>query len=316
MIELSVIIPFLNEGEEIYNTVKNLRETAGDKINIILINDASEDGYDYKAVAKEFVTNYIHHPKRIGVAASRDEGINICSTEFFLLLDGHMRFFQSNWVELIVEELHNDQRALFCCQSISFKKDSEGKDIIEKNKATTFGAYIDLSENGNMQAKWNTKDPEPNEKIVDIICLLGAAYACNKSYWKYLNGLIGLRSYGLDEQFISMKVWLEGGRCRLLKHVIAGHLYRNSFPYKTEDLDIIYNKFLVGELLLPKKEKYLLFKFCEMQTPILYKLAIQKLVENRQFIRDQSIYYQSIFNRSATDYLLINGEIQKYMSNI
>ena len=50
MNELTVIIPFLNEGEEIYNTVKNLRETAGDEINIILINDASEDKYDYESI--------------------------------------------------------------------------------------------------------------------------------------------------------------------------------------------------------------------------------------------------------------------------
>ena len=61
-----------------------------------------------------------------------------------------------------------------------------------------------------MQAKWNTKDPDPEENVVDIVCLLGAAYACNKSYWKYLGGLMGLRAYGLDEQFISIKVWMEG----------------------------------------------------------------------------------------------------------
>ena len=315
MNELTVIIPFLNEGEEIYNTVKNLRETAGDEINIILINDASEDGYDYEIVANEFATTYIHHPKRRGVAASRDEGIDLSPTEFFLLLDGHMRFFQTDWVELIVAELHKDKRALFCCQSISFKKDEDGNDVIETNRATTYGAYIDLSENGDMQAKWNTKDPDPEENVVDIVCLLGAAYACNKSYWKYLGGLKGLRAYDLDEQFISIKVWMEGGRCRLLKHVGAGHLYRNSFPYKTEDIDLLYNKFLVAELFLPREEKYQVFEFWEKQIPALYKQTIEKLVEDRFFIREQSSYYQTIFNCSINDYLSMNRAILKYMSN-
>ena len=42
--ELTLIIPFLNEGEEVYNTVKNLRENSIYDFNIILINDASSDG--------------------------------------------------------------------------------------------------------------------------------------------------------------------------------------------------------------------------------------------------------------------------------
>ena len=315
MKELTVIIPFLNEGEEVYNTVKNLRDTASDKINIMLINDASEDGYDYKAVADKFDAAYICHSERKGVAASRDEAVENCPTEFFLLLDGHMRFFQNDWVELIVQELYKDGRALLCCQSISFKKDTDGYDVSETDKVTTYGAYIDLSENGDMRAKWNTKDPNPEENVVDIVCVLGAAYACNKSYWKYLGGLKGLRSYGLDEQLISMKVWMEGGKCKLLKSVGAGHIYRTNFPYKTADIDILYNKFYVAELFLPQPEKYMLFKYWEKQIPVLYRQAISKMVEDRSFIKEQSSYYQTIFNHSIDKFLLANGEIHKYMSN-
>ena len=110
---------------------------------------------------------------------------------------------------------------------------------------------------------------------------------------------------------------MEGGRCRLLKHVGAGHLYRNSFPYKTEDIDLLYNKFLVAELFLPREEKYQVFEFWEKQIPALYEQTIEKLVEDRFFIREQSSYYQTIFNCSINDYLSVNREIQKYnMSNI
>ena len=38
---LTVIIPFLNEGEEIVMTVKSERETAGDMVDVITINDCS-----------------------------------------------------------------------------------------------------------------------------------------------------------------------------------------------------------------------------------------------------------------------------------
>ena len=39
---------------------------------------------------------------RMGVAASRDYGINYCTTPYFLLLDGHMRFYDAAWSSLFL----------------------------------------------------------------------------------------------------------------------------------------------------------------------------------------------------------------------
>lgn len=45
---LTVIIPFLNEGEEVVMTIKSVRETAGDLVDVITINDCSTDGFPYR----------------------------------------------------------------------------------------------------------------------------------------------------------------------------------------------------------------------------------------------------------------------------
>lgn len=37
--EISIIIPFRNEGNEVYKTVKSLVEQAGQEVSLILIND-------------------------------------------------------------------------------------------------------------------------------------------------------------------------------------------------------------------------------------------------------------------------------------
>lgn len=42
---LTVIIPFLNEGGEVVMTVKSVRETAGDMVDVITINDCSTCGF-------------------------------------------------------------------------------------------------------------------------------------------------------------------------------------------------------------------------------------------------------------------------------
>lgn len=110
MKKLTVIIPFLNEGEEVQNTVESIMTHGGDQTEIILINDASTDGYHYKGVAEDYGACYIEHARRQGVAASRDEGVERCTTPYFLLLDGHMRFMMcyglhglsENWMIMTV----------------------------------------------------------------------------------------------------------------------------------------------------------------------------------------------------------------------
>ena len=69
-------------------TVKSVRETAGDMVDVITINDCSVISLENEV--------------RMGVAASRDYGINYCTTPYFLLLDGHMRFYDAAWSSLFL----------------------------------------------------------------------------------------------------------------------------------------------------------------------------------------------------------------------
>lgn len=103
--QLTIIIPFLNEGDEVVNTVKSVRETAGDSVDIIAINDCSTDGYPYREKLQSYSIYYLENEERKGVAASRDYGINICRTPYFLLLDGHMRFYDKLWSSRIINVL-------------------------------------------------------------------------------------------------------------------------------------------------------------------------------------------------------------------
>ena len=43
---LTVLIPFINEGEEVAATVRDVRRTAGDSVNILVVNDCSTIGLD------------------------------------------------------------------------------------------------------------------------------------------------------------------------------------------------------------------------------------------------------------------------------
>ena len=49
--EMTVIIPFLNEGIEVGETIKSIKSHTTIPFDIILINDASTDGYNYGQIA-------------------------------------------------------------------------------------------------------------------------------------------------------------------------------------------------------------------------------------------------------------------------
>lgn len=250
---ITVIIPFLEEEDEIYHTVKNIRDTSADEVDILLVNDASSAGYDYRSVAGQFGATYVEHTERCGVAFSRDEAIGRCETEFFLLLDGHMRFTRKDWSQKLLRALQSDRRCIWCCQTKAFFKDEKGE-IVRPERRTTYGAYIDFRKK-QWAVHWNYEDPSPGCDITEVPLILGAAYACNKTYWQRLGGLEGLKIYGLDEQLISMKAWLEGGSCKLLKELVVEHLYRKSFPYVMDNYYLIYNSLLLTELFLPEQLK-------------------------------------------------------------
>jgi glycosyltransferase involved in cell wall biosynthesis len=313
---LSIIIPFLNEGNEVENTLESIYLHSNDNIEVIIINDASTDDFDYQSVAKKYNVHYIVNEERMGVAASRDKGVNLCSTPYFLLLDAHMRFYDHQWIDKIIDQLEKDSRAVLCCQSKSLCV--EKREVVEdKAPSKTYGAYIDFHNHKNLLGAVWTRLEYPgnsNSDTAPIACILGAGYACSKRYWQYLKGLEGLICYGSDETYFSLKVWLEGGKCLLLKNVIIGHIYRTQFPYPVEFLHTLYNRLFIAELLLPLTLKKRVFAQTKMSHSVIYNQIVLLLKKNEEQIAALKSYYKEILKNDFNQILHLNNLvcIQKY----
>lgn len=292
--ELTVIIPFRNEGIEVCNTIKSIKETSDLDFNIILINDGSDDGFDYKSISEEFQTDYLEHLTGIGVAASRNEGVLHCKTEYFLLLDAHMRAYTANWTSLIIQELRKDKNAIFCCQTVSIDKNG----IMINEKAKGYGAHINFH---NLSYDWNKTDFSYEQSVADIPCVMGASYASNKEYWTRIHGLNGLRSYGYDEQLISMKTILEGGSCKIIKNIVFGHIFRilKEVPYKIDTVDYIFNQLYIIELFYPREYKIDFFRWIKNQCEeSKFTQAVEEIVKIQTDIYNEKAYYKSLFTRN------------------
>ena len=307
--KLTAVIAFLNEGEEVGRTVASVLEFAEGKIDIIVINDGSSSLYDYEKMLAPYPNvTYIKNEKRMGVAACRDMGVNMARTPYFILLDSHMRFYREGWVDEITRLLDEDDRRILCCQTKPLEKD-ETDEIVPMHLKTPYGAKINFTDDSSLlDPNWRIiPDPDPKATIIDVPCVLGATYACSRRYWKYLRGYEGLRLYGLEEPYISMKAWLEGGKCQLIKDIEVGHIYRSRFPYRVANNEIMYNRMVIATLMLPEWLKARVFEACNHQNERIYFQVKEFINHNKEQIEDLLKYYNSIWNYDFNFILLKNN---------
>lgn len=235
---LTIIITFSDEADLLRMTVKNIFSTMDPHLTeILLIDDASTDHYDYQSLAVEFGARYYRNNTKKGVARSREIGIVLCDSEFFLLLDGHMKAFTEYWDRKLLDYGMNAENRLYCCQTASIDKYGS----LIKERRQSFGAYINPLD---LHVKWNYKEYVPTNSVELIPCVLGGAYFCSRTFWLSFGGLCGLDGYGFDEQVMSMRVWKNRGKCALIKDVCFGHYYRNTSdtPYEIDKIKYTQNR--------------------------------------------------------------------------
>jgi len=257
MNKLTCILTFLNEGIEVFRTVKSIRDSVGDTVDILLVDDSSTDGVPYKVVANKFNCDYVKSDTRQGVAGARDLGVSLAKTPYCILFDAHMRFDKrSNWAERVVEEIENNDRRIYCTTCVSL-----WYPFIEQSQSVTHqrstGAYLATSfkdSHTSLAAKWI---PLKLTGVEPVPLVLGATYAFSVEYYRELRGLAGLKYYGSDEPWISLKSWAIGDGCAVITDVNIGHLFRSKHPYPAYGLDALYNKLFMAAVVFPKKTKWL-----------------------------------------------------------
>lgn len=313
--ELTCIITSRNEGNEVRKTIESIRKTAP-LVPIILINDASDDGYDYDSLSKDFSNVKVHHNKTsLGVAKSRDIGVELTKTEYFVLLDGHMRFYNDYWETLLIKALIEHPRSIVTANTIIMKRDENGviknEDGSDYNVKLATGAIVNEDEPFyELTSKWA---PYRRGECLEVTSIMGAVYASTVYWWRYIKGLEGLKNYGNDESFMSIKTWLLGGKCYVLNNWGVGHLYRDKHPYTVHHYLYQYNKLLMVELFIKDNElkKKIYGTYKEKLSPNEYGLLINELRKEKDWIQELKEYINERQIISLDQYLAINREYAK-----
>ena len=280
--KLSIIIPTLNDNDELNKTIDSINNTTKDgDVEIIVIDDFSTSPVPYRPDVK-LIRNY----ERLGAGASRHIGAKNAKCERLLLIDSHMRFIDG-WLESAMTSMEGKKKTLWCSLCLGLNKDNMNP---LKPNGVYSGAKLSFQKDKIFEGIW---DSIKNEDNYEISCIMGANYFIHKSWFLYIGGLESNKMWGSEEPFISIKSWLSGGEVRLMTNVKIGHKFRDESPYITDIKYIIYNKIRPIKVLFPDYIYNILISYIHDDDNKLN--ALKMIDDDRVNIQKEKSYYESIF---------------------
>ena len=300
--KLTAVICFANEGAEVEKTILSLQDTCGDDVEVLLINDASNDGFDYESVADKYGCRYFVNDEQIGPAHCRHKGLSWAKTENVIFLDAHMRFYGDRWHRRVNDIIARDPHTLYCTRSVPLKPGGK-----PSGAPTGIGASIQMDEpkfEDWLKPDWNIR-PRGDADTSFVPCVLGGCYAVNRSFMQSIGGYRGLHRYGGEEPLISIKAWLSGGTCQVINSVEIGHIYRGGKPAPWKDTVryFHFNKLATARIVMDDQD---------------FKDAESKLsgVTNAQNVRDVYNSREKLVDTARADFLNIQKRPLEYFTGL
>jgi glycosyltransferase involved in cell wall biosynthesis len=317
MKKLSIIMPFLKEGIEPVKTVLSINNTIDSRdVEILVICDEPE--YEYEELLIGFKNvRLIKNTHTIGIDSSRSVGINQATAPACLIIDGHMRFLNDDWVTRICDAIKNEPTTLWCTKSLVLTDEMNDEelnplqDFKVRNLHYSTGATFHISEKNNLPLglKWLNGDELKNSnKNYEIPCVLGANYAGSTKWLKKTRAFEGLLGYGYSEQYVSLKNWILGGKCKGLDTVGIAHIFRKTRPYSVDYSANLYNALFTAYTLFPDEVDFFNFyvkfiKYKAGSNSPEYRRATQMILDRWDIVSTYREYFLSYKKIKVVDFL-------------
>lgn len=223
MPKISVIITTFNEGGDLVrSTIQSVREHTSD-FEIILVDDGSTDGSCDDSGADRLV----RHEQRIGIAASRRDGIAVASGECYAFLDAH-QWLTPGCLNQCAEVAI--QRRAIVCPCTRGPKDRRQRD---GSIWTGHGSIMSQQPNGLFVGRWRNR--QPRDRISRCSMMVVPGYVIPGSVYPRIAWLPQLRQWGGSEPCITVAAFFADVDILHLCGPIARHLFRG----KTKDRKVI-----------------------------------------------------------------------------
>jgi GT2 family glycosyltransferase len=224
---VSVIIPTLNEGRNLVDTVAFVLQNSGSQpLEIIVVDDGSTDD-SIRTVTHRFAMAPVRVVQTggIGVPGARNAGAAAAGGEVFIFLDGHC-YTPEGWLPPLLAALWADPNIAMA-----------GPAFADINPPHPTGC-------GNT---WQAPTLErvwlPRQNQVSYVPFHGGAcQVVRAAIFRAAGGYdAGMTRWGSQDLELCLRLWLLGYDIVAQPQSVIFHLFRRRHPYPVNTVDVLYN---------------------------------------------------------------------------
>lgn len=223
---VSVVIPALNEGTNLVDTVDAVRRNSAPlDPEVIVVDDGSTDHAPQRLKAQfrdDGKVRVIAGPQA-GIARARNAGAAVANGEIVVFLDGHC-YTPPGWLAALVAPFAKREVALAGPAFAS----------IRGPRGVACGLTWDAPSLANVWLPGETAGPVPFH--------IGACQAVRTETFHAIGGFdSGMTRWGSEDVEICLRLWLLGHEVHAAPRSVVFHLFRDSRPYDVDVRLILHN---------------------------------------------------------------------------
>lgn len=258
MKDLSIIFPVKDETKELVNKTLEplLADMTGKDTEIIIIDNSKYEKHEFTHPQIRHVKN----GKNVGVGLSFNQGVELADSERIVLM-GCDILVQEGWYDRVIQTLDSHKNTIFNARMSGC---TDTQEPFRTPRAIRHGAHIlykmtvnDLPKHSLLkndkkfsrilQAKWNTREPNPGEEFGEIGCLLGAFYWMHKTDYQKIHGFNHHKMWGSLEPLLSIKARGHGITLLVDKRLEVSHRFSRSVVRPSRPDYQYFNMLLIGK---------------------------------------------------------------------
>jgi GT2 family glycosyltransferase len=228
---VSVVVASHREGDFLRRTVHSLLATLPPDGEIVVVDDASDDGSaDFLEEGCYGGVRLLQPSDRLGAPAARNHGAAASDGDVVVFCDAHVQL-QLGWYGPLAEALARPEvGAAAPVVAVLGRPDSKGLGFTWSDAA--------------LNVRWLGGGGGPPRPVP---MLPGCFLAMRRDVFDASGGFdAGVLVWGGEDQELSLHLWCLGYECLLVPEVEVAHRFRNRFPYEIDWELVLHNKLRLG----------------------------------------------------------------------
>lgn len=273
--DVSIIISCRNEVNTLKNTVDSIMNSKNNlSFEIIIVDDGSDDGSCnfINTDVKNYRNIKLIFSENIGMAAARNLAAESSNAKYLFFCDAHISV-PDYWLDSMIKTLEkNNGHAI-----IPVIKNMEAED---RGYGGTW--------NNTLGFVWLGR---PENTGTEIPLAPGCALGIKREIFKTIGGFNNhFKLYGVEDQEISLKLWLFGYTILIDTSIEINHLFKVNNSYKLTYADLIYNYLCLAYLHFNYNNLVKVFELFKTRSS--FNIAFTNILLNESLLTQRKEYFR------------------------